>query len=168
MTSSIRTALFEIQLGITDARDSMHKKEHPHYGNGIRAMHILETKGARLLEHIPVLEAWMREYEAGRAWLWIQSLLEEGTRRVEKYKHWSAWSSVPPVPCMGSMEAWALVEKAYEGALDVRFSVALQGAYQAACRFSEKPFHHEGECWGGLVCMACEGDEWTWIQQCLD
>jgi hypothetical protein len=45
---AVRSNLIEIQLGILDRAKSMHDKEHSYYGNGIRALNILEITRGRL------------------------------------------------------------------------------------------------------------------------
>ncbi len=142
---------------------SMTHHDHPHYGNGVRAIAECERIANELLAQMPALEAWMAEYAANRKRLWLRSMLEIGTGVVQGYTSHSIWRNLT-APTLGPLSDWSRIVDAYRGPLDVRYSDALENSYAVAKRMREIPERHEGPCTGGLVCFGCEDDEWRWSE----
>lgn len=163
---NVRDFLSQFGRDCHDVYASMTDQKYPHYGNGAKALAECEQLGNQLLEAMPALRIWKDTYEANKQKVWLQALLEKGASLVKEYKEHSIYRvPVPPT----DLDNWSqIVEANYTGALDVSFTAAAQQAYQAALRLPNVPQHHEGECYGGFICILCEDDEWRWSKQVLE
>jgi hypothetical protein len=160
-----------------DLYDMMHSQKHPHYGQTLRAVKGCVTFLGGLKTALPSLEAWVAHYEANRSRLWLISALKRGEVILERYKR--VWGSVESIPAPNTplIADWAPVETALadvaEAAqVDIALGVAIQTVYASASKSTVHPIAkgkkvHEGPCWGGFICILCDGDERDWEKACF-
>lgn len=142
----------------------MNYERVPKYGNVVYAMEQVVLLGNQILGSISGLQSWVSSYNPNK--LWFESLFKHVCYSVDNLQSWMAYHEPSP-PYLESMKDWSRIEKIYTGMLDIRYAVAVKTAYNVAVKSRTIPFRHEGPCWGGLVCMACEEDEWKWHEECL-
>lgn len=160
-----------------DLYDMMHSQQHPHYGQTLRAARGCSAFLEGLMNALPALETWVARYEANRSRLWMISALKHGETLLHRYKRvWSSVESIPP-PNTPLIADWAPMETALAfsaeaAGVDIAFGSSIQTMYAAACRSTCHPIAkgekiHEGPCWGGLICILCDGDEHKWEKACF-
>jgi hypothetical protein len=156
-TSDTFAFLQNVYEECNDIHKSLHSKTHPQYGNAILALNRCESLGAKLLDYIPTLQNWLEEYESNASMLWLQYMLDIGTNHKERNIRSDDYAN-----------EWKRVEKVYTGAFDISYSKALQTRIQVAEKATRVPYRHEGPCWGGIICIVCDGDKWEWYNQCKE
>jgi len=145
---------------------TMNYERVSNYGNVVYTMEQVLLLGNHILNSLSGLQTWVSSYNPNI--LWIESLFKHGCNTVDNRTSWMAYHEPKP-PCLEHMKDWSFVENenVYTGPLDICYSVAIQKAHTVAVKSRTIPIRHEGKCWGGLVCMACEDDEWKWHDECL-